>query len=257
MLPPRDAVPDLFVVSLPTPGRCEHEFARIRVLRAKMPTARWIMLCRTADIGFLRDAIESGINALLLEDSPGEALHFAADLVMHGLSFISVDLAKIMAVASPGPVATPEAPASARWCKLPQYEASQAVDRPAPPSASVPREWQVNLSDRESEILRGLVAGHPNKLIARDLQIAEATVKVHVKALLRKMQVTNRTQAAISALQFLRGTEDPGRSQRMLPPPSRRDDGVGPLILGESMPLMGEIADGMPQHYRCPNNIGD
>ena len=59
------------------------------------------------------------------------------------------------------------------------------------------------LSERESEILRGLVAGQSNKAIARDLTISEATVKVHVKALLRKMQVTNRTQAAISALRFL------------------------------------------------------
>lgn len=54
-----------------------------------------------------------------------------------------------------------------------------------------------NLSDREIGILRCLVEGDANKVIARKLGIAEATVKVHVKAILRKLHVLNRTQAAI------------------------------------------------------------
>lgn len=61
----------------------------------------------------------------------------------------------------------------------------------------------LNLSSREIEILRCLVSGHSNKVIARQLQITEATVKVHVKAVLRKLRVANRTQAAIWA--FTRG----------------------------------------------------
>lgn len=59
---------------------------------------------------------------------------------------------------------------------------------------------QIGLSEREMEILRLLVQGDPNKLIALQLNIAEATVKVHVKAVLRKIRVTNRTQAAVWAL---------------------------------------------------------
>ncbi|MPY68667.1 MAG: response regulator [Alphaproteobacteria bacterium] len=59
---------------------------------------------------------------------------------------------------------------------------------------------QLGLSAREMEILRLLVDGSSNKGIARRLDIAEATVKVHVKAVLRKIQVTNRTQAAVWAL---------------------------------------------------------
>ena len=54
-----------------------------------------------------------------------------------------------------------------------------------------------NLSEREIGILRCLVEGDANKVIARKLGIAEATVKVHVKAILRKLHVLNRTQAAI------------------------------------------------------------
>ncbi|PSJ36391.1 response regulator transcription factor [Allosphingosinicella deserti] len=56
------------------------------------------------------------------------------------------------------------------------------------------------LSDRETEILRCLIMGCPNKIISRQLDISEATVKVHVKAILRKIRVHNRTQAAIWAV---------------------------------------------------------
>jgi two-component system nitrate/nitrite response regulator NarL len=57
------------------------------------------------------------------------------------------------------------------------------------------------LSDRERQILEGLIKGHPNKVIARDCQITESTVKVHLKSILRKIQVGNRTQAAVWAME--------------------------------------------------------
>ena len=53
------------------------------------------------------------------------------------------------------------------------------------------------LSPRETAILSCLIEGNSNKCIARRINIAEATVKVHVKAILRKIRVQNRTQAAI------------------------------------------------------------
>ena len=53
------------------------------------------------------------------------------------------------------------------------------------------------LSPREKSILHCLIEGDSNKCIARKIDIAEATVKVHVKAILRKIRVQNRTQAAI------------------------------------------------------------
>ena len=56
------------------------------------------------------------------------------------------------------------------------------------------------LSPREKIILRCLIEGDSNKCIARKIEIAEATVKVHVKAILRKIRVQNRTQAAIWAM---------------------------------------------------------
>ena len=56
------------------------------------------------------------------------------------------------------------------------------------------------LSQRERQILVCLTRGESNKLIARNCSLAEATVKVHLKAILRKIAVRNRTQAALWAL---------------------------------------------------------
>ena len=55
----------------------------------------------------------------------------------------------------------------------------------------------LNLSGRELEILKCLTEGQSNKSIARNLDIAESTVKVHVKRILQKTNATNRTQAAL------------------------------------------------------------
>lgn len=58
---------------------------------------------------------------------------------------------------------------------------------------------RARLSPRELDVLCCLMAGYSNKVIARELLVCEATVKVHVKAILRKLNVHNRTQAAIWA----------------------------------------------------------
>ena len=57
----------------------------------------------------------------------------------------------------------------------------------------------VNLTPREREVLRGISAGKSNKEIARDLEIQEVTVKLHVKTLSRKLGARNRTHAAMLA----------------------------------------------------------
>jgi two-component system nitrate/nitrite response regulator NarL len=56
------------------------------------------------------------------------------------------------------------------------------------------------LSYREACVLRFLVEGASNKVIGRNIEVAEATVKVHVKAILRKIRARNRTQAAVWAM---------------------------------------------------------
>ncbi|XIA64453.1 LuxR C-terminal-related transcriptional regulator [Bradyrhizobium sp. TZ2] len=74
--------------------------------------------------------------------------------------------------------------------------ATEADTQSAPPTQDHPK-----LSEREAQVLDGLVQGHANKVIARSCDITEATVKVHMKSILRKIQVANRTQAAVWALE--------------------------------------------------------
>jgi two-component system NarL family response regulator len=57
------------------------------------------------------------------------------------------------------------------------------------------------LTARELDVLKAIVAGRSNKEIASDLSITEATVKTHINNILSKLGVTDRTQAATTALQ--------------------------------------------------------
>ena len=68
------------------------------------------------------------------------------------------------------------------------------------------------LSSREAQILTCLRDGAPNKVIARQLNLSEATVKVHVKAILKKIGACNRTQAALWAARHVRTEPKPLQS---------------------------------------------
>ncbi|MEZ5661022.1 MAG: response regulator transcription factor [Burkholderiaceae bacterium] len=65
--------------------------------------------------------------------------------------------------------------------------------------ALAPQPGELNLTERQTEVLGLILDGMPNKLICRRLQLAEGTVKVHVSNVLRALGVRNRTQAVIAA----------------------------------------------------------
>ncbi|MGC2161173.1 MAG: response regulator transcription factor [Silvibacterium sp.] len=75
--------------------------------------------------------------------------------------------------------------------KIPAFVAEKLAERMGGPA----------LTARELEVLRRIVAGRSNKEIAGDLHISEATVKTHINSILSKLGVSDRTQAATSALQ--------------------------------------------------------
>ena len=68
-----------------------------------------------------------------------------------------------------------------------------------PPAGPEWRDFQA-LTDREKQIIEQLTRGAANKVIARELNIAEAKVKAHIKTILRKLGLNNRTQAALCAI---------------------------------------------------------
>lgn len=65
--------------------------------------------------------------------------------------------------------------------------------------SEVPAPSAAGLTPRQSDVLRRLMRGWPNKLIARELGLTEGTVKIHIAAILRVLQVHNRTEAVVRA----------------------------------------------------------
>ena len=77
---------------------------------------------------------------------------------------------------------------------------SSEAERPSAAAIAIDGKESIKkLSARERQVFHGLAEGLPNKLIARRLSITDATVKVHVKSVLRKTGVSNRTEAALLA----------------------------------------------------------
>jgi DNA-binding NarL/FixJ family response regulator len=56
------------------------------------------------------------------------------------------------------------------------------------------------MTEREQEVLRGVIQGRSNKEIARQMDVAEVTVKLHLRSVFRKMDVKSRAEAAVKAV---------------------------------------------------------
>jgi two-component system nitrate/nitrite response regulator NarL len=216
-VPDAVAPPGLFVILIGNAEDPGDTFSQIRRLRATADTSRWLLLTNRNDPAFISRATSCGVDWLLPEDSPAEVLRLLTDLILLGQTTLPTRLTPLVTEGSRQGVDPPFPPnpsplPPAR--EAPVHSPAPRISHPAPYSRSggdakaldspVERR-QIELSEREKEILSCLVSGLSNKIIARKLNIAEATVKAHVKGLLRKMQVANRTQAAILALNLLAG----------------------------------------------------
>ena len=158
-------------------------FEVIRQVRERSPETRVVVLADQFDHNFVRMGHEEGVNGFCLADSSSGVLIKSLELVMLGENVLpSKVLRSIMDMA-------------------PQQRELPIQDSMVEPK--LPGLKGCKLSAREAEILNCLREGAPNKLIARQFDVAEATVKVHVKAILRKIGATNRTQAAMWASQYL------------------------------------------------------
>lgn len=142
-------------------------------LRAAAPAARIVMLTVSEDEQDLRAALRGGANGYLLKTIEGDALGAALQRVMRGEPVVSPEMMGKLVAAVQAPVPTARADAA-----------------PEP---------LAQLSPREQEVLRQIARGASNKEIARTLDIAETTVKIHVQHILRKLGVSSRVQAALAA----------------------------------------------------------
>jgi two-component system nitrate/nitrite response regulator NarL len=169
----------------------------IASLRSRHSQARIVVLSDSFKLDDMKAAIQSGADGYCLATTGCEALIKYFDLVMLG-EVIFPSAAFLEAVSSSGEAINL------------QRNASAAIKVPSVPASAAPGAHDAplrTLSSREAEILQCLMHGAPNKVIARKLDVAEATVKVHIKAILRKIRVANRTQAAMWAVNHLSSNE--------------------------------------------------
>ncbi len=154
----------------PLPDR-EDMAEELRQIRALMPRSVVVVLSDTLCPHLLSAALSSGAKGFLLKTISVEALLHSIELARLGETVLPTKLAGLLVNG------------------ISDFAGS-----------GTPALGGAGLSDRETQILSCLVAGNSNKVIANRLSITEATVKVHMKSLLRKIKVNNRTQAAIWAV---------------------------------------------------------
>lgn len=156
--------PDLILLDLNMQGK--DGLDTLRALRSSGIHSRIIMLTVSDNEADVINCIKSGADGYLLKDmEPEDILKKIKDATV-GKMAISEKLTQVLATAL-------------------RYPGSQTAD----PSAS--------LTSREYEILTRIAQGHSNKVIARDLNISDGTVKVHVKHILKKMDMKSRVEAAV------------------------------------------------------------
>jgi DNA-binding NarL/FixJ family response regulator len=172
---------DLVLLDLNLPGK--HGLAALEELRTRYPALPVVVLSSASDRASVMQALDLGAMGYIPKLSSNEVLISALRLVLSGGIYIPPE---ILARSGRSAAAAAETAAAA----FPQ--------RGAPPR--VPAD--LGLSEREARVLRLLLEGKSNKLICRELDLAESTVKNHVTQILKALNVTSRTQAVIVAAQM-------------------------------------------------------
>ena len=145
-------------------------------IRGAAPAAKVLMLTVSEDEADLALALQRGAQGYLLKTVEGEVLAQSIRRAVRGESVVSPEMTSKLVSAF-----------QARHASAPA--ATAAATAPADPLAA--------LSPREQQILQHIARGASNKEIARALDIAETTVKIHVQHILRKLNLSSRVQAAV------------------------------------------------------------
>ena len=158
-------------------------------LRQASPTSRVVMLTVSEDGQDLATALRNGAQGYLLKTMDGELLFEAIRRAARGEPVVSPELLGKLVTAFQSQGALEPAAVA---------EGAQGTPAAAASVSASP------LSPREEEVLREIAQGASNKEIARRLDIAETTVKIHVQHILRKLGLSSRVQAAVYASDRIR-----------------------------------------------------
>ncbi|MEJ2423288.1 MAG: response regulator [Candidatus Thiodiazotropha sp.] len=163
--------PDAVLLDMRMPDMTGTEV--LSVLRKHYPDMPISMLTTSREEGDVIEALQNGAQGYLLKDMEPNELVEALQQITRGQTVVAKELTGILAKAVQG-------------------------DRPSSNSVASSLD---ELTPREREILCHLADGQSNKVIARNLGISDGTVKLHVKAILRKLDVHSRVEAAVIAVE--------------------------------------------------------
>lgn len=147
-----------------------------KVICERFPGVKVLVLTTFDEDEYVAEALRCGAMGYLLKDMPSEELAAAIRTVHKGYTQLGPKLLEKVLAKVPVPDRTPP--------------------------ASLPPGW-TDLTPREREVLRLISQGASNREIARELYISEGTVKNHVTSILHRLNLRDRTQAAIAANTFL------------------------------------------------------
>lgn len=171
----RDLNPDVVLLDMRMPGMSGLEvLKRLRQAGLGMPV---VILTTSNEETDLIECLRNGAQGYLLKEMEPAALVQALEDILEGKTVIAPHLAQTLV-------------------RMVQEQPKPIADQPGPFES---------LTQREEEILLLLAEGQSNKVIARNLGISDGTVKLHVKAILRKLGVHSRVEAAVMAVQHGRG----------------------------------------------------
>lgn len=158
---------DLVLLDLVMPGA--NGFDALEKLSREHPTLPIVVLSASDRVADMRLALDSGALGFVPKSSSAAVMLSAVKLVLAGGMYVPPDLLET---------------------------GRRSVDSAAgqPTGELTARQWQV---------LRGIVDGKPNKIISSELNVSEATVKAHVTGVLKALNVSNRTQAALAGRRLL------------------------------------------------------
>jgi two-component system nitrate/nitrite response regulator NarL len=166
--------PDIILLDVKMPGL--NGIATVERLRSAGVAAPVVMLTMSREDAELGAALRAGAQGYLLKDMEPEELLPALEAVLRGESVVAREMVGTLA----------------------GIVRDDAGARPAAPRAGDPF---AELTPRELEILEHVAEGSSNKMIARALEITDGTVKLHVKAILRKLGARSRVEAAVRAVE--------------------------------------------------------
>ena len=158
---------DLVLLDLALPGM--HGLSVLQSLREKHPAISVVVISATSDRDSVKRALDRGALGFIPKSSSNEVLQSALRLVLAGGIYVP-----------------------------PEILGRSGVDEPVPPLIGQQTPAEIGLTERQAQILALVMKGKSNKLICRDLDLAESTVKNQITAILKALNVTSRTQAVLA-----------------------------------------------------------